>query len=99
MQCSAFPTSTTPRWVFDALPERFARFGLKLHPTKTTLLRFKPPRDDEPRGTFDFLGFTHHWGKSQLGRWSIQRKTAKSRMQRALTAFSVVPKAPPPADH
>lgn len=82
-----FSSEHDARRVFEALPERFGRFGLKLHPTKTTLLRFKPPREREPRGAFDFLGFTHYWGKSRLGRWSIQRKTAKSRMRRALTAL------------
>jgi hypothetical protein len=52
------------------LRERFAQFGLELHPDKTRLLPFgrKPDRDwrngrgGKP-GTFDFLGFTHSCGK------------------------------------
>src|SRR3954469_21700911 len=37
----------------------------------------------EPR-TFDFLGFTHYWGRSLRGAWVVKRKTAKSRFKRAL---------------
>jgi hypothetical protein len=35
-------------------------------------------------GTFDFLGFTHFWGKSRQGKWLVQRTTAKDRFRRAL---------------
>ena len=60
-------------------------------------MRFQPPQADdseteerdspEPR-TFDFLGFTHYWGRSQRGAWVVKRKTAKSRLKRALAALS-----------
>ncbi|MCA9558948.1 MAG: hypothetical protein KC583_10330 [Myxococcales bacterium] len=39
-------------------------------------------------GSFDFLGFTFHWGRSRSGRWSLRRKTAKSRFSRGLTALN-----------
>lgn len=68
--------------VMDALPKRFQRYGLKLHPQKTQQLTFTPGTGD----TFDFLGFTHYWGKSRKGRWCIKRKTAKARFRRALSA-------------
>ena len=82
-------------WLSDAqrvrevLPKRFQRFGLELHPDKTRLLDFRMPRaqkgpNGKGPGTFDFLGFTHHWGKSLKGNWIIQRKTAKSRFSRAI---------------
>ena len=35
-------------------------------------------------GTFDFLGFTHYWGRSRNGNWVIKRKTAKKKMRRAM---------------
>src|SRR5262249_23557225 len=48
------------------LRDRFAKFGLELHPDKTRLLPFGPrawQRKHDGRGpkpgTFDFLGFTH----------------------------------------
>ena len=56
----------------------------------------RPKHDDseteerDPPGprTFDFLGFTHYWGRSQRGVWVVKRKTANSRLKRALSALS-----------
>jgi len=78
--------------VMAVLPKRFARFGLELHPLKTRLVNFngKASRseldndDDEPPGTFTFLGFTHYWSPSRQGRLVVKRKTAASRLSRAL---------------
>lgn len=74
------------RRVLAVLPKRFARFGLTLHPEKTRLVHSVPPEKREPgqEGSFDLLGFTHYWGKSQKGRWVLKRKTAKDRLSRAL---------------
>jgi RNA-directed DNA polymerase len=35
-------------------------------------------------GTFDLLGFTHFWARSRRGNWVVKRRTATSRLQRAL---------------
>ncbi|MEK7371691.1 MAG: group II intron reverse transcriptase/maturase, partial [candidate division NC10 bacterium] len=55
--------------VFEVLPKRFGKYGLTLHPDKTRLVPFhRPDRGDgggDGPGTFDFLGFTHHWGLSR----------------------------------
>jgi RNA-directed DNA polymerase len=85
-----FSSEADARRVLEVLPKRFERFGLTLHPEKTRLVQFKCPRpqkdgndDDEP-GTFDFLGFTHHWAKSTKGNWVVMRKTGAKRLSRAL---------------
>lgn len=73
------------------LPKRMARFGLTVHPEKTRLVRFVRPggNGEGPKpGSFDFLGFTHYWGRTRSGRWSIFRKTAKSRFARALSSLN-----------
>lgn len=73
------------------LPKRFARFGLALHPEKTRMLQFwrPPPEPKGPRpGTFDFLGFTFHWGRSRKGKMVLKQKTAKDRMGRAARSMS-----------
>ena len=86
-----FALEEDARRVLEVLPKRFERYGLTIHPDKTRLVEFKKPR--EPRdpkggpGNFDFLGFTHYWGKSRSGSWVIKRKTAKGRMSRALTTI------------
>ncbi|MBS9405370.1 hypothetical protein KG088_17300 [Halomonas sp. TRM85114] len=79
----AFSNEADVRKVMEVLPKRFARFGLTLHPTKTRLVRFRPHREQRAE-TFDFLGFTHYWGKSRHGRLIIKRKTAKDRFRRGL---------------
>jgi group II intron reverse transcriptase/maturase len=77
--------------VQEVLPRRFGRFGLTLHPTKTRLVPFRRSKDtntDPPPGSFDFLGFTHYWGRTTWGGSAILRKTAMSRFSRALTAMN-----------
>jgi RNA-directed DNA polymerase len=71
-----------------ALRERFARFGLELHPDKTRLIRFgrnarrdggaKPP-------TFNFLGFTHSCGKTRKDHFTVLRQTMRQRWQAKLS--------------
>jgi group II intron reverse transcriptase/maturase len=78
------------RRVLDVLAKRLAVYGLQLHPEKTRLLCFKrPPREGGPggEGTFEFLGFTHHWGRSRRGKWTVQRRTSARRSSRALSAL------------
>ncbi|MBF7054044.1 group II intron reverse transcriptase/maturase [Halomonas sp. KAO] len=84
----AFSNEADARKVLEVLPKRFARFGLTLHPTKTRLVRFRPHRELRAE-TFDFLGFTHYWGKSRRGRWIIKQKTAKDRFKRSLRKISL----------
>lgn len=77
------------RRVKDVLPKRLSRFGLEVHPDKTRLVNFMPS-SRHSRGeseTFDFLGFTHYWGKSKRGNDTVKRKTAKDRMSRTLKAM------------
>ena len=78
--------------VMDVLPRRFEKFGLKLHSAKTRVVPFGSPNrshpDDPSPRTFDFLGFTHYWGKTRKGRWAIKRKTASNRLTRALRRVS-----------
>lgn len=78
--------------VMRVLPERFARYGLTVHPDKTRLVRFSraprgAPKDQRPE-TFDFLGFTHYWSKSRKGNLVIKRKTASDRFSRATQRMS-----------
>jgi group II intron reverse transcriptase/maturase len=76
--------------IMEVLPKRFDKYGLALHPEKTRLVRFKRPHfySGKKGGgggpqSFDFLGFTHYWGKSRKKNWVIKRKTAKGRLARA----------------
>jgi RNA-directed DNA polymerase len=79
--------------VLDVLGKRLARFGLTLHPDKTSFIDFRPERDggthpDCQPPPFDFLGFTHTWGKSQKGKNVVRQMTAKNRLARALVTIN-----------
>ena len=84
----AFADAQSGRRMLDVLGKRLARYGLTLHETKTRYVDFRPkrPRVHIADMTFDFLGFTHVWGRSQRG-WNVVRQiTAKGRFTRALKA-------------
>jgi hypothetical protein len=79
----------------EVLPNRFSRYGLTIHPTKSHMVAFgRPPQDTDQRqssrggkGTFDFVGFTHYWGRTRSGGWAIKRRTAKKRIRRTCRAL------------
>lgn len=86
-----FEREEDARRVFEVLPKRFAKYGLTLHPEKTRLVAFGRPRrgGGGPRpGTFDYLGFTHYWGRSRRGFPAVLRKTARDRFTRSLRAVA-----------
>ena len=73
------------------LRERFAKFGLELHPNKTRLIEFGRHAAQRPAvqglgkpETFDFLGFTHLYGKTKTGRFWVRLVTISKRMRAKL---------------
>lgn len=86
-----FACEEDARKVLEVLPKRFGKYGLTLHPEKTGLVPFVRP-GTTPRspagvmkpGSFDFLGFTHHWGLSRQSRWVVKRRTSRSRLSRSI---------------
>jgi group II intron reverse transcriptase/maturase len=86
-----FTSARDAQRVMAVLPKRFGKYGLSLHPEKTRMLNFQRPRLREPKGlkaSFDFLGFTHYWGRSQKGNWVVKRQTMKKRFGRAVKAVA-----------
>jgi group II intron reverse transcriptase/maturase len=92
-----FTHEADARRVAAVLPQRFARYGLAIHPDKTRLIPFQePPRaasgkgagSGTPPGTFTLLGFTHYWGRSWRGNWVVKRKTASRRLSRAIRSIA-----------
>lgn len=76
--------------VQEVLGKRLAKYGLELNTQKTRRIdfRFKRSNGEQHKATqgttFDFLGFTHVWGKSQGGKNVVYQRTAKDRFARAL---------------
>jgi group II intron reverse transcriptase/maturase len=93
----AFEQEHDARHVLEILPERFAKFELTLHPTKTHLVPFQKPDSGPARksdgaaaaapGTFDLLGFTHYWAQSRKGYPAVFRKTASKRFAKSASAI------------
>jgi RNA-directed DNA polymerase len=90
-----FATKEDAERVMAVLPKRFEKYGLTIHPEKTRLMQFSKPEKrggetHEPpqREKLNFLGFTHHWGRSRKGIWVVKRKTEGSRFTRALKKVS-----------
>jgi group II intron reverse transcriptase/maturase len=69
--------------VMEALPKRFEKYGLTIHPDKTRLVPFFP---HVKHATFVFLGFTHYWGKARRGGRTVKRKTARKKRKLILEA-------------
>ncbi len=77
--------------LLEELRERFAKFGLKLHPEKTRLIEFgrfaqenRRTRGEGKPETFNFLGFTHCCGTDQSGNFTVIRQTMRQRMLKKL---------------
>jgi hypothetical protein len=76
----------------NELHERFGKFGLKLHETKTRLIEFgryaierREERGEGRPETFDFLGFTHRCDKTRSHGWfTIRRESIAKRMRASL---------------
>jgi group II intron reverse transcriptase/maturase len=85
-----FAEESDARRVMKVLAKRFEKYGLALHPEKTRLIDWRRPggRGNSGGGgkppSFDFLGFTHYWGRSRKGKPIVKRQTARGRLSRSL---------------
>jgi len=76
------------RKIEQMLKERFARYGMELHPEKTRGMSFgryeeqNAKRQNRRANTFDFLGFTHYCGKSQKGNFMVHRRTSSVKFRK-----------------
>jgi len=67
------------------LRNRFNKYGLELHPTKSRSMSFgrfereNAKKQTRRANTFDFLGFTHFCDVSRRGRFKISRKTSRKK--------------------
>lgn len=91
-----FEREEDARRVQTVLAKRFAKYGLRLHPEKTKLMRFRPPSPGDSESSpkqsersFDLLGLTLYWGLSRKQTWVVKYKTRKARFSRALCQVSL----------
>ena len=72
--------------VKTALARRLARFELAMNEDKTRLVSFSKVRANygKKQGSFDFLGFTFHMGKSRKGKYIPKVRTSSKRLRSKL---------------
>jgi RNA-directed DNA polymerase len=67
---------------YRVLPQRLEKFGLRVAPEKTRILRFSRFHPGLPR-RFTFLGFELYWTRDGRGDLRVMKRTARKRLQRA----------------
>ncbi len=73
------------RRIERGLYNRFNKYDLELHPTKSRNMSFgryervNAKNQNRRANTFDFLGFTHYCDKSRKGNFKIGRKTSRKK--------------------
>ena len=69
----------------QALKDRFNKYGLEIHPTKSRRITFghfekeNAGKQNCKPNTFDFLGFTHYCDTSRRGKFKLGRKTSRKK--------------------
>ena len=75
----------TAKKIEKALKNRFNKYGLETHQTKSRRISFgryekeNAGRQNRRPNTFDFLGFTHYWDKNRNGKFKLGRKTSRKK--------------------
>ncbi len=64
------------RRIMDVLPKRLGKYGLEMNMDKSRIVDFSRPDGSKGKDSFNFLGFTHFWGKSRKGNIVVKRKTS-----------------------
>lgn len=68
-----------------ALKNRFEKYGLEIHPTKSRKISFgryereNAEKQNRKPNTFDFLGFTHYCSTTRKGKFKVGRKTSRKK--------------------
>jgi group II intron reverse transcriptase/maturase len=78
----------------QALKNRFSKYGLDIHPTKSRRIKFghfereNAEKQNRKPNTFDFLGFTHYCDVSRKGKFKLGRKTSCKRFSAKCRAMN-----------
>jgi len=88
---AGFEHEAEARRFWEAMRQRFEKFGLELHGDKTRLLEFgryaverRQRRGQGKPETFQFLGFVFICGRTRRGCFQLQRRTRADRMRTRL---------------
>ena len=80
-----FESMHEARRFYNVLPKRLAKFGLEMHPEKSSIIpaghvaAMRAHKAKRRLPTFNFLGFTCYWGKSRRGFWTLRFTSRRDR--------------------
>ncbi len=78
---------------YDVLPKRLLKYGLKLHESKSSLIKSGreaaklAAKRGERLPVYRFLGFTCYWGQSRNGSWRLKFKSRSDRLTAKLNGL------------
>ena len=78
----AFQYKAESKWFFDVLPVRLEKFGLRVAPEKTAMMRFSR-FDPTMHRRIVFLGFETYWTYDKQGKVRVMQRTARKKLQGA----------------
>lgn len=81
----AFQLKDDAERFYRVLPKRLEKFGLKVAPEKTRLLRFSRFQASRRR-RFTFLGFEFYWEADSKGTPRVWRRTARNKLRAGIKA-------------
>lgn len=81
---AAFASEDKASEFVKRLEERLTEFGLSLNREKTKTVCFD--RENDQRGTFDFLGFTFYWGQ-WMGKLTLKVRTSMKTLMKKIQDF------------
>lgn len=85
-----FENQEDARKLFAVLGKRLNKYGLDLHEDKSSMLpsgqkaALRAAKAGERLPTYNFLGFTHYWGKSRKGFWRLKCTSRRDRFTTTL---------------
>jgi len=78
---------TDAKRILKAIESRLSKYGLELHPDKTSVFSFgryeksKAEKEERKANTFDFLGITHYCDRTRRGYFKVGRKTSAKKFR------------------
>ena len=84
----AFEKEEDAQRFYEVLSKRLGKFKLELSADKTQIIPFSANRM-AGSSSFNFLGFEFRWGKDQVGKQHVNKRTARKSLRNSLKRFKL----------
>lgn len=83
----AFQYKNEAERFYKELDNRLKKFNLELSKEKTKIIGFSRFRKEQPKTSFEFLGFEIRWGTSRKGFDVIKRRTSRKKLRQSILNY------------